>query len=65
VIDDLPLPGESYAPAITSTNGNYVLGSKLFEEEIAITLGQRVSRGKSGRPSGQSTARDWITPPLC
>ena len=47
----------------TATNGNHVLGSKRFEEEIALMLGQRVSRGKSGRPSGQSTARRDQAPP--
>ena len=34
----------------TSTNGNYALGSPLFQEEIAGMLGRRVTPGKSGRP---------------
>jgi putative transposase len=33
-----------------STNGNYALGSPLFQEEIAEMLGRRVMPGKSGRP---------------
>lgn len=33
-----------------ATNGNYVLGSDRFQNEIEVVLGCRVSRGKSGRP---------------
>lgn len=33
-----------------STNGNFALGNKQFEEEISQMLGRRVSRGKAGRP---------------
>jgi putative transposase len=33
-----------------STNGNYVLGSKRFQEEIGMMLGRRVVKGKAGRP---------------
>lgn len=36
-----------------ATNGNYALGNQRFEEEVAGMLRQRVSRGKSGRPSGK------------
>jgi putative transposase len=32
------------------TNGNYVLGSSKFAEQIAEALGRRVIAGKSGRP---------------
>ncbi|MCF6338886.1 MAG: transposase [Gammaproteobacteria bacterium] len=33
-----------------ATNGNYVLGSKRYQEQIAQALGRRVTRGKAGRP---------------
>lgn len=33
-----------------ATNGNYVLGSPRFQEEVANALGRRVARGRSGRP---------------
>ena len=33
-----------------STNGNYVLGSERFQEEIGMMLGRRVVKGKAGRP---------------
>ena len=34
----------------SATNGNVVLGSKRFEEQIAKMLKRRVTRGKAGRP---------------
>ncbi|NKF21929.1 transposase [Solimonas marina] len=34
----------------SATNGNYVLGSERFAEQIAQVLGRRVVRGKAGRP---------------
>ena len=33
-----------------ATNGNYVLGSSKFVEQIAEALGRRVIAGKAGRP---------------
>ena len=33
-----------------ATNGNFVLGNDRFAEEIAATLGRRVSPGRAGRP---------------
>lgn len=33
-----------------ATNGNYVLGSSKFSEQIAVALGRRVVAGKAGRP---------------
>lgn len=33
-----------------ATNGNYVLGNTRFQEEIAQSLGRRVTKGKAGRP---------------
>ncbi len=33
-----------------ATNGNFALGSSRFTDEIAVTLGRRVTPGKSGRP---------------
>lgn len=34
----------------TATNSNLVLGNNRFEEEVAIMLGRRTTRGKAGRP---------------
>ena len=33
-----------------ATNGNYVLGTSRFQEEVTKALGRRVVRGRSGRP---------------
>ena len=33
-----------------ATNGNYVLGSAQFQEQVTRALGRRVVRGRSGRP---------------
>ena len=42
-----------------ATNGNYVLGSSRFQDQVARALGRRVSRGRSGRPRKQvDTATD-------
>ncbi len=37
-----------------ATNGNYVLGSARFKEEIARTLSRRVTRASAGRPAKHS-----------
>lgn len=34
----------------SATNGNHALGSKRFQEQIEMTLGRRVTKGKAGRP---------------
>ena len=34
----------------SATNGNYVLGSDLFKDELTKMLGRRVAPGASGRP---------------
>ena len=34
----------------SATNGNYVLGNKRFQQQIADSLGRRVTKGKAGRP---------------
>lgn len=34
-----------------ATNGNYVLGTPRFQEEIGLMLGRRVIKGKAGRPA--------------
>ena len=34
----------------SATNGNYVLGSERFQEEVERMLRRRVTRGKPGRP---------------
>jgi putative transposase len=33
-----------------ATNGNYVLGTTRFQEEIGQMLGRRVTKGRAGRP---------------
>ncbi len=33
-----------------ATNGNYALGSPVFQAQIAQALGRRVTPGKSGQP---------------
>jgi len=33
-----------------ATNGNYALGSPRFQAQVEAVIGQRVTRGKSGRP---------------
>ena len=40
-----------------ATNGNYVLGSRQFQEGIGQMLGRRVTKGRAGRPA-KSVARD-------
>ena len=37
-----------------ATNGNFVLGDKRFQAQMADTLKRRVVRGKAGRPAGQA-----------
>jgi putative transposase len=44
------LDPEVVAQIRSATNGNVVLGSKRFEEQIAKMLKRRVTRGKAGRP---------------
>jgi putative transposase len=39
-----------------ATNGNYVLGSSRFQEEIAHMLQRRVTPGRSGRPAKRKNA---------
>ena len=34
-----------------ATNGNFVLGSSEFQQQITVALGRRVTPGRSGRPS--------------
>jgi hypothetical protein len=34
----------------STTNGNYVLGSVRFQQEIEKMLGRRVVKGNAGRP---------------
>ena len=40
-----------------STNGNFALGGERFKKQIEKALGQRVRRGKPGRPR-QAEAND-------
>lgn len=41
-----------------ATNGNFVLGGKRFQAQIAQALGRRVVRGKSGRPARREQDSD-------
>jgi len=36
-----------------ATNGGFVLGRRRFQDQVARTLGRRVTRGKPGRPSAR------------
>ena len=46
----------------SATNGNVVLGSKRFEEQIAKILKRRVTRGKAGRPKRTADQMEQQTP---
>jgi len=37
----------------SATNGNYALGTERFTNQVSAALGQRVVRGKAGRPRKQ------------
>jgi putative transposase len=41
-----------------ATNGNFVLGDKRFQDQIAQTLGRRVVRAKAGRPLKEGEVGD-------
>ena len=41
-----------------ATNGNFVLGNARFSDEIAATLGKRVTPGKPGRPIKRPSSID-------
>ena len=41
-----------------STNGNFVLGGKRFQEQIAAALGRRVMPGEAGRPRAKDDKID-------
>lgn len=43
-----------------ATNGNFVLGDKRFQDQIAHVLGRRVVRAKAGRPVKQAEVADLI-----
>jgi putative transposase len=38
-----------------ATNGNYALGGRRFQAQIAKALGRRVERGKTGRPAATAS----------
>jgi putative transposase len=42
----------------SATNGNYVLGTSRFQDEVANALGRRVTRGRAGRPKKKRTDAD-------
>jgi putative transposase len=56
------LDPEVIARIRSATNGNVVLGSKRFEEQIAKMLTRRVTRGKAGRPKRSSNQTAQQTP---
>ena len=41
-----------------TTQGNYVLGSRRFAEEVAAMLGRRTTPGRRGRPAKPGRAMD-------
>jgi len=41
-----------------ATNGNFVLGGKRFQAQIAQALGRRVTRGVAGRPVAAGAKKD-------
>ncbi|MBC7622779.1 MAG: hypothetical protein H7232_05285, partial [Aeromicrobium sp.] len=41
-----------------ATNGNFVLGGKKFQAQIAKALGRRVTRGVAGRPAEKVKEKD-------
>lgn len=41
----------------TATNGNYVLGTERFRDEVERILGRRVTTGKAGRPAKREPAQ--------
>jgi len=45
-----------------ATNGGFVLGAARFQEEIARSLGRRVTLGKPGRPPRKDTKRTSTGP---
>jgi putative transposase len=47
------LPNDLVEEIRAATNGNYVLGSNGFQQEVANTLGRRVVPGIPGKPTGQ------------
>lgn len=47
------LDAQTVTDVRSATNGNYVLGSRRFEGEIAAMLNRRVTPGKPGRPKAR------------
>jgi putative transposase len=47
---DSRLDEQAVAEIRAATNGNYVLGSQRFQEQIEKAVGRRVTPGKPGRP---------------
>ena len=41
-----------------ATNGNYVLGTARFQEEIGQMLGRRVTKGRAGRPANLADSNE-------
>ena len=47
---DARLEAKTLADIRSATNGNFVLGNKRFEDEVAAMVRRRVTPGKPGRP---------------
>jgi len=47
-----------------ATNGGCALGNERFQRRIAVMVGRRTWRGKSGRPKKRPTGADQLDPPI-
>lgn len=58
------LPETSLSAIRSATNGGWVLGSDRFGKEIAVMVGRRTWRGKSGRPKKRGADGDRLDLPI-
>jgi len=47
-----------------ATNGGFALGNERFQRQIAVMVGRRTWRGKSGRPNKRPTDADQLDLPI-
>ena len=47
-----------------ATNGGFALGNERFQRQIAVMVGRRTWRGKSGSPKERPTDADQLDLPL-
>jgi putative transposase len=47
-----------------ATNGGFALGNERFQRQIALMVGRRTWRGKSGRPKNRQPDADQLDLPL-